>query len=114
MYDSRRARHHATVDPLDLRELHPPPERTASVFLLVWAPLIWLSLVALAALAVGLLGGASLAITLLIAGPTSLAGLFLTRLEPPRTQGHSIGQALMLSAAGLTVLLALSPFAFDL
>lgn len=114
MYDSRRARHHASVDPLDLRELHPPPERTASALLLVWAPLIGLSLVALAALGVGLIGGASLAIALLIAGPTSLAGLFLTRLEPPGTAGNAIGQALMLSAAGLTALLALSPFAFGL
>jgi len=105
MYDSRRARHHATVDPLDLRELNPPPERTASAFLLVWAPLIGLSLLSLAALVIGLLGGAPLAIALLIAGPTSLAGLFLTRLEPPRTPGNAIGRALMVSAGALTVLL---------
>ena len=105
MYDSKRARHHAAVDPLDLRELNPPPERTASAFLLVWAPLIGLSLVAIIALAVGLMGGAWLAVAVLLVAPTSLAGLFLTRLEPPRSVGYLLGNALMLSAAGLCLLL---------
>lgn len=107
MYDSKRARHHATVDPLDLRELHPPPERTASALLLVWAPLAGLSLIATGALAVGLIGGAWLAVALLLVAPTSLAGLFLTRLEPPRSLGHTLGTALMISAAGLCLLLLL-------
>lgn len=108
MHDSKRARHHAAVDPLDLRELHPPPERTAPAWLLVWAPLVGLSAVAMGALAVGLLGGAWLAVALLLVAPTSLAGLFLTRLEPPRSIGHTLGTALMLSAAAMCVLLLIA------
>jgi hypothetical protein len=108
MAEPARERKRRYVDPLDLRERRSDrPERTVSPVVLVAGPAIGVAWLAALAAVVGWVGGAVLTMSVLLAGPSLLAGLLLVSTEARGSGLRAAGMGLLASGAGLTILTTL-------